>query len=51
MLLILCDALLLDICMFWTKHHVINLTADRSLTMAWYFIAAFVPIELVHPLQ
>ena len=38
MLLTLWDALFLDDCIRWTKQQVTNLTVDRTLTMARYFI-------------
>ena len=38
LLLTLWDALFLDDCIRWTKQKVTNLTVDRTLTMARYFI-------------
>jgi hypothetical protein len=38
MLLTLWDALFLDECIRWTKQKVTNLTVDRTLTMARYFL-------------
>ena len=38
MLLTLWDALFLDDCIRWTKYKVTNLTVDRTLTMARYFL-------------
>ena len=38
MLLTLWDALFLDDCIRWTKQQVTNLTVDRTLTMARYFL-------------
>ena len=38
LLLTLWDALFLDDCIRWTKQNVTNLTVDRTLTMARYFL-------------